>query len=178
MKHDYEKLDESKKILYKIAHGIDPITNAPIKNESFINDPRVIRSLFFLVDYIDAELAKIPRSKKGDFFITKEQKSHVKFPSGEIGINDCAKAINDVIDIRLVKRISGTMINKQLKKMGILNEVKTEDGKIRTITNEKSEGYGIISRIRFFDNRQYEQVLFNDLGKKFLIENLEKILNY
>jgi len=178
MNIDFDKLDESQKILRQIANGVDPINQIPIKQDSFLNDPRIIRSLYFLVDFIDSELAKIPRSKKNKFFISEEQKNQVKFPDGEIGINDAAKAINEVIDTRFIKRINGTMINKQLKKMGILSEEKTEDGKVRTITNENSAGYGIISRTRFFDNRQYEQVLFTDQGKQFLLNHLERILEY
>jgi hypothetical protein len=164
MDNDFERLQESKTILHKIANGMNPLNNVPIKTDDFLNDPRIIRSLFFLVDYIDSELSKVPRTKRSGFFITEAQKLQVKFPDDEIGINDVAKTINEVIDTRLVKRVSGTMLNKQLKKMGILSEEKREDGKVRTITNEKSEGYGIVSRVRFFDNRQYEQVLFTDLG--------------
>ncbi|PEQ88966.1 hypothetical protein CN481_19160 [Bacillus sp. AFS006103] len=178
MNIDFERLDESRKILYKIADGIDPINNVPISKESFLNDPRVIRSIFFLVDYIESELAKIPRPKRNKFSITKDQKSKVKFPDGDIGINDIANAINEVIDTRIVKRISGMKINKQLKIIGILSEEKTDDGRVRTITNEKSEGYGISSKVRYFDNRQYEQVVFNDIGKSFILENLERIMSF
>jgi hypothetical protein len=178
MEKDVERLLESKAIIHKIANGINPLSNVPIENEGFLNDPRIIRSLFFLVDYIDSELSMVPLTKRSVFFITEAQKLQVMLPDEEIGINDLAKALNEVIDTRLVKRISGTVINKQLKKMGILSEEKTEDGKIRTVTNEKSEGYGIVSRVRYFDNRQYEQVLFTDLGKIFVLDNLERILEY
>jgi hypothetical protein len=178
MNIDFERLDESRKLLRMIANGIDPVNDVPISNESFLNDPKVIRSIFFLVDYIESEMVKIPRTKRRGFFISKDQKSKVKFPDGDLGINDIANAINEVIDTRLVKRLSGMVINKQLKKIGILSEEKTDDGRKRTITNEKSEGYGIFSKVRYFDNRQYEQVVFNDIGKKFILDNLEKILNY
>jgi hypothetical protein len=178
MNIDFERLDESRKLLHMIANGIDPVNDVPISNESFLNDPKVIRSIFFLVDYIESEMAKIPRTKRSKFFISKDQKSKVKFPDGDLGINDIANAINEVIDTRLVKRLSGMVINKQLKKIGILSEEKTDDGRKRTITNEKSEGYGIFSKVRYFDNRQYEQVVFNDIGKKFILDNLERILNY
>ncbi|MEH7130999.1 hypothetical protein V7103_22680, partial [Neobacillus drentensis] len=84
----------------------------------------------------------------------------------------------EVIDTRIVKRKSGMKINKQLKIIGILSEEKTDDGRVRTITNEKSEGYGISSKVRYFDNRQYEQVVFNDIGKSFILENLERIMSF
>ncbi|WP_026575708.1 hypothetical protein [Bacillus sp. UNC438CL73TsuS30] len=181
MNNGLDKLQESKNIISKIANGLDPINNIPIHNDSFLNDPKIIRSLFFLINYIESEITKneSPTStRKKSFKITQEQKSKVIFPEGKIGVNDLAKAINDVIDTRVMKRINGSMINKQLKKMGILSEIKNDNGNTRTITNGKSEGYGIVTGIRFFENRQYEQVLFNDMGKEFLLKNLEKILEF
>lgn len=178
MEKDIERLNESKKIINKIANGINPINDTPIKDECFVNDPKIIRSLFFLVDLLDSELTTKLPLRRGSFRISAEQKKLVKLPVGNIGINEFAKAINDVIDTNKYKKISGANINKKLKLMEILGEIKTPEGKTRSIPNEKSDGYGIISEVRFYNNEQYEQVLFNDIGKKFLLDNIEKILAY
>ncbi|MEH7436746.1 hypothetical protein V7182_04550 [Neobacillus drentensis] len=178
MAKDYEKLVESRNLLHKMANGMNPVDGMPIKAEGFLNDPRIIRSLFFLVDYLDEELSKEPRQKRVKFIITDNQLNQVVLPEGNIGINDFANAINAVIDTRTTRRINGTMINKQLKKLGILGEGKTEEGKTRTVTNDKSEGYGIVTAVRFYNDRQYEQVVFNDTGKEFLLRNLQKIMSY
>ena len=82
MNIDFERLDESRKILYKIADGIDPINNVPISKESFLNDPRVIRSIFFLVDYIESEMAKIQDQREINFPLLKIKKVKLNFLMG------------------------------------------------------------------------------------------------
>jgi hypothetical protein len=178
LENEIERLIESRTILYMLANGLNPADGTSLDHESLFNDSKIIRSLFFLVDHIDSELTEKGRKHRNSFHITDVQKSMVNLPEGKIGIKEFAKAINEVIDPKISKKINGTLINKQLKKMGILNELKTEEGSIRTITNEKSEGYGIISEIRTFNNRTYEKVLFTDIGKQFLLENIENILKY
>ncbi len=178
MQNELERLIESRNILYKLANGLNPADGTSLDNESLFNDSKIIRSLFFLVDHIDSELTEKGRKHRTSFHITGEQKCMVKLPDGNIGIKEFAKAINEVIDPKISKKINGTIVNKQLKKMGILSESKTEDGSIRTVTNENSEGYGIISEIRTFNNHTYEKVLFTDMGKQFLLENIENIMKY
>jgi hypothetical protein len=178
MEKEIERLIESRNILYKLANGLNPADGSLLDHDSLFNDSKIIRSLFFLVDHIDSELTEKGRKHRNGFHINDEQKSMVKLPDGNIGINEFAKAINEVVDPKISKKINGTIVNKQLKKMGILSELKTEEGSIRTITNEKSEGYGIISEIRTFNNRTYEKVLFTDIGKQFLLENIEDIMKY
>ncbi|MEH7237788.1 hypothetical protein [Bacillus sp. JJ1562] len=97
-------------------------------------------------------------------------------PSGNIGINVFAKAVNEVIDENNSKKVNGTVINKRLKALGILSEETTEKGNTRTITNDQSEGYGIESVTRHFNNREYQQIVFNEVGKQFLLDNLERIM--
>ncbi len=40
---DFEKMDKAKAVLMKIAKGINPLTGKPINDESFLNDPKIIR---------------------------------------------------------------------------------------------------------------------------------------
>ena len=68
--------------------------------------------------------------------------------------------------------------NKKLKKMGILGEQSMEDGKTRTILSDRSEEFGIESESRNNNGSSYEMILFNETGKKFLLESLEKIMKF
>ncbi|HEY8343803.1 MAG TPA: hypothetical protein VIL66_01250 [Bacillota bacterium] len=113
-----------------------------------------------------------------DFVITAEEKERVVLPEGKIGVTEFARCINAVIDLNKSRRLTGVELNKQLKKMGILSEKELEDGKKRTITNEQSHQYGIETEIRTFNGVDYEMVVFNEQGKEFLLENLEKIMSY
>ncbi|CAM5209185.1 putative protein OS=Ureibacillus acetophenoni OX=614649 GN=SAMN05877842_11541 PE=4 SV=1 [Ureibacillus acetophenoni] len=170
---DAQKLLESKVILSKLSNGVNPIDDSPIFEESFLNHPKIVRTLFYLNDYITKQIEQktLPPRKPTKFIITEEQLANVVLPSGKIGINEFAKAVNRVIDPQVSKKITGQMINKKLKELGILSEMVDEDGKVNTITNENSEGYGIENEKRTFNGREYEKVVYNDVGKEFLLNN-------
>ncbi len=74
------------------------------------------------------------------------------------------------------KRLTGVELNKRLKKLGILAEESTEGGKTRTITNERSAQYGFEMGRKSYNGIEYDMVLINDAGKKYLLENLETIM--
>lgn len=62
--------------------------------------------------------------------------------------------------------------------MGILGEQPLTDGKKRTIVKEDPGKYGIATEKRNHNGNEYDMICFNDKGKKFLLDNLEKILEY
>ncbi|THE09452.1 hypothetical protein E1I69_22330 [Bacillus timonensis] len=178
MNQDHERLIESKNIIKALANGVNPLTGEKVSNDSFLNSPGIIRPLFFLSQYLE-HLPNTPIKKKKPkaFTITSEEKSCIVLPSGKIGINVFAKAVNEVIDENKSKKVNGKVINRRLKTLGILSEETTENGNTRTITNDQSEGYGIELVTRQFNNREYKQVVFNDIGKQFLLDHLERIMS-
>lgn len=182
MELDKEKISKAKIILEKMANGINPINGEPINDESFLQDPRMIRCLFFisgvLQEVINSNGKVLKSTKPQSFSITKEEKMQVVIPDRNIGITEFTKCINSVIDLNRSKKLSPVEVNKQLKKMGILGEEITEKGNKRTVINEKSKEYGIEMESRNFNGKIYDVVVFNEEGKKFLLENLEDILNY
>ncbi|ATW26628.1 hypothetical protein [Candidatus Formimonas warabiya] len=174
-----EKLVRAKEIIQKVAQGVNPFNGEPIEERSFLQEPRMIRCLFFIQEVLDQAMEgqiRITDKKPGAFIISQEEKSKIELPPGKIGINEFAKAVNKVIDANRSKRITGTEINKQLKKMGILGEEKLENGNTRTVTNDQSHEYGMETEKRNYNGNEYEMVVFNDRGKRFLLENLEKIM--
>ncbi|MEN6350081.1 MAG: hypothetical protein ABFD08_11875 [Syntrophomonas sp.] len=176
-----EKIIKAKEILNKIANGFNPVNGAPIDADCFLQDPRIIRCLFFVQQVLNEVVeGSINRnSRKIDrFVITAEEKSQVQFPQENIGVNQFARCINSVIDLNRSRKISGVEINRQLKKMGILAEEQLDDGKKRTAINENSCKYGIVTEKRSYNGNEYDMVCFNDIGKKFLLDDLEKILEY
>ncbi len=52
MSDDSERIEKSIVILQKIAKGINPVTGEPINDESFLNDPRIIRCFFFVTEIL------------------------------------------------------------------------------------------------------------------------------
>ena len=105
-----------------------------------------------------------------------EEKKQVSFPEGKIGVNEFSKQVNLCIDLTKSKKLTGVELNKGLKKIGILSEKTMESGKTRTITNETSANYGFEMEKRNFNGVEYEMVLMNDNGKKYLLQNIDTIM--
>ncbi|WP_100333584.1 hypothetical protein [Bacillus alkalisoli] len=180
MENNTERLIESKKMIKLLANGINPLDHTPVRESCLLNDPRIIRQLFFLSEYLENDVTtkKSTKRKPSTFIISKEEKDQVELPVGLIGINEFAQAINKVINLDVSKKLNGAVINRKLRSMGILSVETVDNGKKRTVPNDKSAGYGIESITKHYNNEQYQQVVFNDIGKKFLLDNIESILSY
>lgn len=182
MSLDIEKIKKARIVLDKMANGINPIDGSKIEQESFLDDPRIIRCLFYVNEIlqmvIDGSLAdKNLDRKKLPFVITEEEKQQVEFPEGSIGVNAFSQCINKVINPHRSKKLSGMELNRQLKKMGILAEEVDEQGKKKTILPPESMKYGIHTELVNYNGNEYEKVVFNSKGVHFLLENLEKIMS-
>lgn len=173
-----KKLLESKQVLEKLAHGINPIDGSNITTDQLLNNPQVIRHLFVLLNFLDSELEKQKkiknrkRTKKVVLTLTPEQLEKVLLPKGPIGINEFAQAVNLVIDENISKKLSGAIINRMLNKIGVLSEEKINDSKTRTVVNDNSIAYGIESMESYYNGEPYQRVVFNDIGKEFLLKNI------
>jgi len=180
MSGEREKIMRAKEILRAMADGVNPFSGEEIESGSFLHDPRMIRCLHFVQEVLTAALsgpagaAASPES----FSLTSEEKSRIELPEGKIGINAFAACVNQVIDPARSKKFSGVVINRQLKRMGILGEESTADGKKRTVLGSRSGEYGIESEKRNRDGQEYEMILFNERGKRFLRDNLERIMEF
>ena len=174
-----EKLVKAKEVLRKMANGINPLTGEQLEEGSFLHDPRMIRCLYFVQDILnramDGEL-RAAQSKLETFVITVDEKRRVELPHGRIGVNEFAKCVNRVIDLNKSKKLSGMELKKRLKMMEALREEVMADGKKRTVPGAKSREYGIEMEKRNYNGNEYEMILFNDAGKKYLLENLEVIM--
>lgn len=181
MNPEKERIIKARETVEKISNGINPLTGDQIEDTSFLHDGRIIRCLNFVQEILGnaIEGGLRPHSKKSmDFMITDEEKKRIELPKGKIGINQFAQCVNDVIDLDKSKKLTGMEINKKLKKMGILGEQSLEDGKKRTILSDRSEEFGIESESRNNNGSSYEMILFNETGKKFLLDSLEKIMQF
>ncbi|MDO9578541.1 MAG: hypothetical protein Q7J16_11705 [Candidatus Cloacimonadales bacterium] len=165
-------------IILNLANGKEPYSGEPFKSKDFLSDPKIIRCFFFVADVLqEASHGGIGHQPAPqNYVIAKEDLAKVVMPEGNLGANAFCKAVNEVIDPYKSKKVTGAVLNKHLKNLGILGEEKTEKGS-RTVTNENSAEFGLIMEKREFEGREYEQVMITDKGKKYLLENLIHILN-
>ncbi|MGE5583578.1 MAG: hypothetical protein ACM3X9_13750 [Bacillota bacterium] len=177
-KIDLEKLSKAREVILKMANGVNPLTGESIEKEHFLQDPRIIRCLFFIADSLkqQQEGAVYRNRRSNSFIISAEEKKQVQFTEGKIGVNEFSKCVNRVLDLTRSKKLTGVELNKRLKKMGLLAEEQTPDGKTRTTVNNQSLDYGFETELRNYNGNEYQMVLINDKGKRYLLDNLEIIM--
>lgn len=181
MIQEREKIAKAREMVQKMAGGTNPLDGQPLADDCFLHDPRMVRCLHFIQEVLRKTLEEPFRAgsrKPSAFAISREEKKRVQMPKGKIGINEFARCVNEVIDTGKSRKLTGIEINRQLKRMGVLGEQVLDDGKMRTIVRPESSGYGIESEKRNQNGNEYEMVLFNEDGKKYLLENIETIMAF
>lgn len=179
MSLEREKIEKAREFVKKLASGVSPLNGEQMANDTVLNDPKMIRFFYYIQEILD--MALDGRLRPGaeiatEFVITPGEKDKVRLSQGKIGVNEFAKCVNKVIDPNRSRKLTGMEINRRLKKIGILGETVLEDGKKRTALTERSGEHGIECEKRTFNGNEYEMILFNDTGKKYLLDNLEKIM--
>ena len=176
---EMDKLRKAKAVLQKMGQGVDPVSGAVIASDSFLQDPRIIRCLFYVPEVLDLVLDGTlqARNQKQPFVITPEEKARVRLPEGPIGINQFAKCVNEVTGVTS-RKLSGMELNKHLKALGLLTEVDLQSGKKQTIAPPQSAQYGIHTERGEYNGTEYERVRYDERGKRFLLDNLERILEH
>jgi len=181
MINEIDKLKKAKYIINTLIQGKDPISGNVIEDGSFIRDQRMISCFAYIADVLSKEIEyneKKHLPDKENFDANKLDLSKIKMPEEDCGINAIASCINELVDGRIMKKVTGAQINAKLKAMGILSEAVDSDGKTVTTTNEKSIEYGIYKVVSSYNGREYEKVVFNEKGRKFIIEHLNEIMNF
>lgn len=178
MYYDLEKLEKTRTMLETLIKGVNPLTGAKVEKASFVNDAQAMRFLNYGMEVMQNLICHqySRRNKNEEFKITQEEKQQVKLPEGKIGVNEFSRCVNLCIDPLKSKMLTGVELNRKLKKLKLLGEESTPEGKTRTILNSNSEKYGFESERRTFRGAEYEMIVINDIGKKYLIDNLESIM--
>lgn len=177
---DVTKLKRAREIVDQLVEGIDPYKNEKIDDDSFIHDERMIRCMAYISRVLteNIENGGVKKSKKVEFFIKPEEVERISTPKVPFNISSFAKSVMSSIDAGNRKRLSGAQLNKKLKEIGLLDEILSE-GKTKTVTNEVSHKCGIFTESFTTANGfPYEKVLYNNVGKEFLLNNLIEILEY
>ncbi|MFA7057237.1 MAG: hypothetical protein WC155_06730 [Candidatus Cloacimonadales bacterium] len=172
---DLELVKRAQQILREIAQGINPLTGEVIEETNFVNNPKMIRCFTFVADAL--ERVNTPaKNYNTQFIITQEQKAQIELPFDTIGISKFAQAVNKVIDESISRRASANMLFNSLKTLGILGEAIDNAGRKSTITIPNSANFGFETERRVYNNQEYDQVVANRQGQKYLLDNLEMLM--
>lgn len=183
---DTKKLDNAIIYLQRITEGHNPVNNLPVDEDSVINDPNVIRCMFFIKDTLEkirkneGYIGRIPKrvreeNNKPDYPIEKLKDFHY---TGEKSITKIVEQLNGLVDIGECKKLTYEPITKWLKQNGYLKEdISPEFGRKSSVPTEKGLEIGIKAEKREKENGYaYMYVTYGKQAQELIVSNLAKIL--
>lgn len=179
--NEIEKIAYAKSFVDKLANGINPIDNTPVKDDDVINNVRLSRCLFYVSDILRqvVENGGVIKSSKylAPFSVSAEQLIHFSYSDAPISISEIAKRINDLINTDVMKKITHKDLTNWLISIDILKEEITPEGKTRKRPTINGAEIGISTEIRTGQKGTYTVVLYNKSAQQFIIDNLESVIS-
>lgn len=182
---DMNKLSSAIVYVQRIADGKNPVNNHPLEADTVINDPNVIRCMYFIRDVL-----KKVYDNNGIIVgeASKNKEANQSFPYEILKLYEYKedKSISKLIDQiyspvakQGIKKISGTRVNTWMMSCGYITETYNEEfmQNIKMPT-EKGEALGLrAERVEHrLTGRTYIAILYNKQAQEFIVANFEKIL--
>ncbi len=180
-----EKLDLALLYLQRITEGKNPVNNMPADDDAIINNPNVVRCMFFIKEVLE-------EVKRHDGHIGEEEKKHKyksskPFPtecleafeySGIKPISELTEQLNQLSEQKGGGTVAYRTIKKWLIKNGYLIE-NTNDEKKRNkaMPSDKGSEIGITTQRRktAFGN-YYTVILYGKEAQELIVKNMTEIL--
>lgn len=180
---DMKKLETAIVYLQRIADGNNPINNLPADEDSVLNNPNVIRCMYFVKDVLE-------EVKRNGGYIGKKGKksSKLEFPIDitktfsyreDKAISKFVDQLNEGLDDSLYKKLSYKPITQWLKSNGFLQEEDNLEFK-KTITMPTQKGIQLGIRAERRNSSRgtdYLLLVYGKQAQEYIVQNLEQILS-
>ena len=180
-KVDLTKLDVAIKYVERIANGCNPVNNVPLENNDILNNPNIIRCMYFIKDVLEEvqNNGGVIGGKSGkepalpfpieilDRFSYVEDKS----------ITHVLNQIYEPIAESNIKKVSVTKVTVALKDDGyLLDELNPETGKTRKVPSVKGKELGIYMLEREYNGRMYQSVTYNRNAQEYVVSLVRNLV--
>lgn len=179
---DMKKLNTAILYLQRIADGNNPVNNMPAEDDAVLNNPNVIRCMYFVKDILEEVRRnngyigkRAGKSDKPEFpmealaaFTYREDKPISKF----------VEQINEPVDDNVYKKLTYKPILQWLKQNGFLIEQFSQEfSKNITLPTEKGDQIGIrTERTRSAKGVDYLLIIYGKQAQEYIVKNMEDIL--
>ena len=179
---DLKKLETAILYIQRIAEGKNPINNVAAEEDSVLNDPNIIRCMYFAKEVLE-------EVKKNNGYIgkRKSKKDVQEFPVESLAsfqyredksVTKFVEQINEAVDTNIYQKFSYRWITQWLKKNEYLTEgFDDELQKVVTMPTEKGEQIGIMTeRKKSMNGNQYLLILYGREVQEFVVGHVEEIM--
>ena len=180
---DMKKLETAILYLERIAEGNNPVNNMPAEEDSVLNNPNVIRCMYFVKEVLE-------KVKQNNGYIGRKPRRLDKpeFPLDTLKsfsyredktISKLVEQLNEPIDENVYQKLSYKPISQWLKFNDFLVEEFREDfNKKVTIPTEKGTQIGIRAERRSSARGvEYMRVTYDKQAQDYIVQNMEAILS-
>lgn len=177
---ELEKMQFAKNYIDKMANGINPLTNQHTSENDMINNVHISRCLFYVSDILrqvienGGEINKSNYKKRGNFYITNDQKFALKTVEHPVYVKDITNEINRVTEINDTKKFAAVWITNWLVSLEMLEVI---DGKKHA--TERGNEIGITTEMRYSQKiGNYYANIYSQTAQSFIYDNIDAILNF
>ena len=178
---ELETMQRAKTYIDKLANGVDPLTDLPVRDDDVINNVRISRCLFYVSGVLGRLIQnngeiKPPKKKKEAFRLTDGQLARFRFSDEPIPISEITRRFNELDKTEDHTQLKHTVLTKWLIGIGALREITRGNGTTRKDPTEQGRALGILTEQRTSQNQTYTVVLYNRQAQQFLVDHLPAIL--
>lgn len=180
-KINMEKLNMALVYVERIADGKDPIKDIPAEDDATMNNPDIIRCMFFVKETLTmlkrnmGVVGRTPAAKKKDF--PMESLSSYNYVEKKT-ITKLIEQLNSVINTEEYKKLSYKVVTDWLKENGYLEEREDSQlGKKVTLSTAKGQAVGINHSFQTsMSGTSYYRVEYDREGQEFVVLNLPEMI--
>ena len=179
---DLRKLDIAITYTQRIADGKNPVTNQNCPSDSVMNNPNVIRCMFFIRDILQEV------RNNGGIISAKTTKQKVSFPvevlsgysyQGDQSITHFLNQLKQLCPDPSAVKLSTKPFTDWLKQNEYLaDKVDKMTGEKSTVTTPAGEAFGLYMEERFSSlGRQYNVIMYSRAAQEQLVEHFGEIIS-
>ena len=177
---DQTKLEVAIKYVERIADGCNPVNNTPLDNDDILNNPNIIRCMYFIKDVLEevrnnGGMVGGKNGKEPTLPFPIEILDHFTYVEDK-SITHVLNQIYEPTAYMNVKKVSVVKVTAALKEDGyLLDEPNPETGKTRKVPSAKGKELGIYLVEREYNGRMYESVTYNKNAQEYVVELIRKL---
>ena len=162
--------EEKVQVLKALANGINYFTGERCAEDSILNDPQVIRSLFEICDDLLNSREVI---KKREFICPADIENTFEY-SNSMSLTQIISKIAELYPD--MQKLKNNQITQLLLEKGLLEEKTNASGRVKKYATESAKQYGITNSIMTTMNGQvYPVVRYNRDGQRFILSLLKEL---
>lgn len=177
---DMNKLEIALKYVDRISKGHNPVNNLPAEDDSTLNNPNIIRCMYFIKEILE-------KVKEQEIFAVKKETRKNVFPIdllNQFQYQEDKSIVHFLTQLYLplekgtYKRISPQRITSWLKENDYLTEeIDLNTGKSVTIPTDKGKNLEIYTETRTFNGKKYLAVIYGKSAQELIIKIIPEIIN-